>query len=275
MIWAIIPVKPLRESKSRLSAVLTPEERARLTGFLLQRTLGILSKIPAIDRIMVVSRDPEALKVARQGGAITLVEGDRPGLNVALLRAAYVAAARRASSLLILPSDLPLLTEADVQMMLIGAMPANGLRPVTGMANGHSNGYQNGHSTNSPNGHNKDHLHSPNGHLNGVNGHINGTQGSVTVHDATATNPRLVLPEYPKAITICPDHHEDGTNALFIRPAIGFTFRYGPDSFHQHIQEAEQHGMFYRVVHAPGIKFDLDTEADWMMYQTIFRQETG
>jgi 2-phospho-L-lactate guanylyltransferase len=254
MIWAIVPVKPLRESKSRLSGVLTPDERAELTSFLLQRTLRILHQVSAIDQVMVVSRDPAVLKIARQSGAMTLVEGSRPGLNVALLRAAYVAAAQRATSLLILPSDLPLLTTADIEMMLTGATPANGLRPGNGhypdpsasRLNGHSNGYSNG-----------------NGHSNGM-GHVNGHHGPQN---------SVPLPDYAKAMTICPDHHEDGTNALFIRPATDFNFHYGLGSFHQHIKEAERLEMFYRVVHAPGIKFDLDTESDWTTYRTVFHQE--
>ena len=252
MIWAIVPVKPLRESKSRLSGVLTPDERAELTSFLLQRTLRILRQIAAIDQVMVVSRDPAVLKIARQSHAVTLVEGSRPGLNVALLRAAYVAAAQRATSLLILPSDLPLLTVADVEMMLTGATPANGLRPGNGHHLDPSSNHLNGHS----NGHH-------NGHSNGT-GHVNGFSEPHNL---------VPLPDYARAMTICPDHHEDGTNALFIRPATDFNFHYGLGSFYQHIKEAERLQMFYRVVHAPGIKFDLDTEGDWATYRTVFRQE--
>lgn len=257
MLWAIIPVKPLRESKSRLSGVLSPDERAELTRFVLQRTLRILRQVEAVDQIMVVSRDPGLLKMARQTGAMTLVEGSRPGLNVALTRAAYVAAAQRATSLLILPSDLPLLTVADVQMMLTGANPANGLRPGNGYyqehTNGHThlNGYHNGHS--------------PKG--NGIirpssSGQSNGNQATNGQQQTAAAT-----------MTICPDHHEDGTNALYIRPATGFTFYYGVGSFHKHLQEAARLGMFYRIIHAPGIKFDLDTESDWQTYQTVFYRE--
>lgn len=269
MNWAIIPVKPLRESKSRLAAVLSPDERADLTGFLLQRTLKILLQTPLIDRIMVVSRDPEALKLARQGGAVTLAEGDRPGLNVALLRAAYVAAAQRATSLLILPSDLPLLTVADVEMMLTGAIPANGLRPVNHYNNG--NGFHNG------NGRHNGFIHH-NGHTPAplLNGHHNG-HSSESHHDRHLNGHNeqedLPLSHYPKAMTICPDHHQDGTNALFIRPATDFNFYYGQGSFNLHLQEAARQKMFYRVVHAPGMKFDLDTERDWATYKSVFQKE--
>lgn len=263
MNWAIIPVKPLRESKSRLAAVLSPDERADLTGFLLQRTITILSQTLLIDRIMVVSRDPEALKLARQSGAVTLVEGDRPGLNVALLRAAYVAAAQRATSLLILPSDLPLLTVADVEMMLTGAIPANGLRPVNNYSNG--NGHHNGFI------HHNGHTPPPilNGHSNGHNSESSNGQ-HLNDHSEQEDLP---FNHYPKAMTICPDHHQDGTNALFIRPATDFNFYYGQGSFSLHLQEAARQNMFYRVVHAPGMKFDLDTERDWATYKNVFQKE--
>lgn len=256
MLWAIIPVKPLRESKSRLSGVLSPDERAELTRFVLQRTLRILRQVEAVDQIMVVSRDPGLLKMARQIGAVTLVEGSRPGLNVALTRAAYVAAAQRATSLLILPSDLPLLTAADVQMMLTGATPANGLRPGNGYYQELKNGpiQLNGQQTAGKVNGNGIPYH------NGSNGHH-------------PNNELHKLPVAAAAMTICPDHHEDGTNALYIRPATGFTFHYGVGSFHKHLQEAARLGMFYRIIHAPGIKFDLDTESDWRTYQTVFYRE--
>lgn len=256
MIWAIIPVKPLRESKSRLAGVLTADERASLTSRLLQRTLSILKQVPGLDRVMVVSRDPVVLKIARLGGAMTLVEGDRPGLNTALRRAAYVAAAQWASGLLILPCDLPLLTPADVNMMLTGATPGNGLRPGNGYDNGHlpSSGYShNGYQPDQHPEHHENGYHSLNGHhTNGNNGH----------------SPVSLL----RSMTICPDHHEDGTNALFIQPGTDFAFHYGLGSFQQHIEEARRQNMFYRIVHAPGIKFDLDTENDWFTYQTVAPQ---
>jgi len=40
-MWAIVPVKELANSKSRLAAVLSAEERAALTRRLLRRTLGV------------------------------------------------------------------------------------------------------------------------------------------------------------------------------------------------------------------------------------------
>lgn len=113
-IWAVIPVKPLRDSKSRLAHILTPDQRAELTSQLLQRTLHAIKESEQIYRTLVISRDPAVLKLARQEGVFTFNEGDRQGLNPAVTRAAGVTAARRADSILILPADLPFITAEDI-----------------------------------------------------------------------------------------------------------------------------------------------------------------
>jgi 2-phospho-L-lactate guanylyltransferase len=207
--WAIIPVKPLRDSKSRLAGILPARKRAQLTVDILRRTLEILDNSPAIDRTLVVSRDPAVLKEARLGGASTYVETDRQDLNLALTRAAHVATAQHADCLLILPADLPLIEPADVEMILSALKP----------------------SSDSKNGINLGHLQ--------------------------------------RTMAICTDHMQDGTNALAICPPVGFKFQYGPGSFQLHLDEAERLGMARRIVHAPSIKFDLDTEEDWRTYQVI------
>jgi len=120
-LWAIVPVKPLRRGKSRLSNVLTNTERAALNRHLLNNTIQTLKNIPKIEHVMVVSRDAEALSMARDLGARTLQEGSDTNLNLALERATAIASAYTTSGVLILPVDLPLITEEDVQAMLARA----------------------------------------------------------------------------------------------------------------------------------------------------------
>lgn len=213
--WAIIPVKPLRYGKSRLSHILSPEERAQLTGKMLSHTLQVLNKVAPIYRSLVISRDPAALKIARQYGAYSYGEGDKQDLNVALTRAAHIAAAQEATGVLIVPADLPLITVEDVEMMLAGVTP------------------------------------------------------SVNISRARDYNNGVVGLHYPRTVTICPDRAEGGTNALYVSPPIGFEFQYGEDSFQMHLQEAQRLGMQSRIIHAPGLKFDLDTEEDWHTYQAL------
>jgi 2-phospho-L-lactate guanylyltransferase len=117
-LWAIVPVKPLRHGKSRLAEVLSQDERADLNQRLLVHTLDTLGIIPEIDQVLVVSRDPAALALARDHGARTVQENGSNELNLALTRATVVARSYITGSVLILPADLPLLTPEDVRAML-------------------------------------------------------------------------------------------------------------------------------------------------------------
>lgn len=213
--WAIIPVKPLRYGKSRLSRILSPDQRAELTTKMLHRTLKVLSRVPGIFRTLVISRDPVALKIARQYDAYTYGEGEKQDLNLALSRAAHIAAAQEASGILIIPADLPLITVEDVEMMLSGVAPT--------MASARTGDFRN---------------------------------GSFAYHQ-------------PRSVAICPDRQEEGTNALYVAPPTGFEFRYGEGSYARHLKEAQRLGMPSRIIHAPGLKFDLDTEEDWHTLQAL------
>lgn len=118
-IWAIVPVKPLRRGKSRLSSVLSDDDRALLNSRMLVHTLEVIQLIPEIEQTLVVSRDPSALTLAREIGAKTLQEDGAPHLNTALRRAATVATLYSTSGVLILPADLPLLQPGDITEILI------------------------------------------------------------------------------------------------------------------------------------------------------------
>jgi 2-phospho-L-lactate guanylyltransferase len=117
-VWAIVPVKPLRRSKSRLSPVLSDDERAALSQDMLLRTLDVLAKVPKLEHTLVVSRDPKALALAREHGARTVMERGTPELNRALIRATVVAKGYGVSAVLILPADLPLISQADVEQLI-------------------------------------------------------------------------------------------------------------------------------------------------------------
>ena len=91
MIWAIVPVKPLRRGKSRLAGTLSEDQRTDLNRELLKHTIETLTELKEITQVLVVSRDPAALAIARDYGARTLREDGSPKLNTALTRAAAVA----------------------------------------------------------------------------------------------------------------------------------------------------------------------------------------
>lgn len=109
-LWVIVPVKPLRRGKSRLASVLSPEERAILNQTMLANTLRILQSVEEVDQVVVISRDSGVLGLARDFQARTVQEDGRSQLNAALQRATVVANMYGATSVLILPADLPLLS---------------------------------------------------------------------------------------------------------------------------------------------------------------------
>lgn len=120
---AIVPVKPFAEAKTRLAEVLGPVERAQLARRLLERTLHKATHARGLARVVVISRDSEALQLARRRGAWSVVES-HPGLNEALEQATRVCVANGARAVLILPADLPRLRVRDIEQIIALGEPA-------------------------------------------------------------------------------------------------------------------------------------------------------
>jgi 2-phospho-L-lactate guanylyltransferase len=114
--WAVLPAKPFEEAKSRLDAVLSAAERHDLARGLLVHSLEALRDCDAIDQVLAVSADPEVLLLAEEHGAVRLQE-NRAGLNQALVQARRHAVEHGALSLLVLASDLPLVSAADIDAL--------------------------------------------------------------------------------------------------------------------------------------------------------------
>ena len=116
--WAIVPVKPMRRAKSRLGSVLGAEERLALSREMLNRVLEALVGVPEIERTLLVSRDSEAMALARHHGARTLSERPPIDLNQALQQATRAAVGSGASAVLVVPADLPLVTADDLRELV-------------------------------------------------------------------------------------------------------------------------------------------------------------
>jgi 2-phospho-L-lactate guanylyltransferase len=117
-LWAIVPIKPLRRGKSRLSSILSEEERAQLNHQLFLNTINVLREVKSISDILVVSRDSDVLTEAREMDVRTVTENGTPELNNALRRASLFSKTFSTEGVLIVPADLPLLTPQDVESFL-------------------------------------------------------------------------------------------------------------------------------------------------------------
>jgi 2-phospho-L-lactate guanylyltransferase len=114
-LWVIVPVKPLRRSKSKLTNVLSEEERAVLNLNMYENTLKALKDISIPHQVLVVSKDSSVLSLARSYKTKTLQEDGESGLNLALKKSIQVVKAYSAQSVLILPADLPFITKEDIE----------------------------------------------------------------------------------------------------------------------------------------------------------------
>jgi 2-phospho-L-lactate guanylyltransferase len=111
--WAIIPVKSFALGKSRLAAVLGAEQRAALNRRLFGRLIEAARGSFSADRIAVVTGDPLLLALVQAQGMHGLQDTD-DGLNAALGLGCRHAIEHGAHAVVVLPSDLPLITAADV-----------------------------------------------------------------------------------------------------------------------------------------------------------------
>jgi 2-phospho-L-lactate guanylyltransferase len=117
-VFAVVPVKELWRTKSRLGPILDPGARAGLTLYMMGRVVSALQGA-GIENVCVVSPDRIVLEEARERGAAPRLQESR-GLNPALEEGRLWTMERGASALLVLPADLPLLDAEDVREVLGG-----------------------------------------------------------------------------------------------------------------------------------------------------------
>lgn len=118
--WAVIPVKGLNESKSRLVDFLG-DKRSRLVEALLQDVLSSVSESLVFDKVVLVSPDENVSRLAN-GRRITFLRQTGLGLNRAVEQANRIAGRQNASSSTVILGDIPLAEPSDyAEIFEIGA----------------------------------------------------------------------------------------------------------------------------------------------------------
>ncbi len=114
--WLVIPVKSLRDGKTRLASALDPVQRREFMDRLLVHTLDQAAQFPGLERTLVVSACSETRIRASALGAHVLNESGR-GLNAALKLAHDNLQQRSTTQMLVVPCDLPLLGSEDLRYL--------------------------------------------------------------------------------------------------------------------------------------------------------------
>lgn len=110
----LLPVKHLHNSKQRLSALLTPEERFGLAQAMLADTFRAISGVRRADKIFVVTNYSPAIEAAREYGWEVLTENQQISESSSVDFASRQCESLGVTALLRLPLDLPLLQSRDI-----------------------------------------------------------------------------------------------------------------------------------------------------------------
>lgn len=117
-LWAIIPVKPLISGKTRLSKVLDDKSRMALIKILVSRTIKSINNTKQFEHCLVISNDHEILEIARKRRVETLFEESPIDLNRAIVKGIEFVKENSGEKVLVLHSDLPLITTKNLNEIL-------------------------------------------------------------------------------------------------------------------------------------------------------------
>lgn len=112
---AIIPVKTFSNAKTRLD--LKGENKIDFCKLMLEEVLQTLSITPKINKIIVVSKDQEALEISKKFNATQIVD-DETGVNDAISLADDFLQKNDFDASLVIPQDIPFLKTQDIDFLL-------------------------------------------------------------------------------------------------------------------------------------------------------------
>jgi 2-phospho-L-lactate guanylyltransferase len=123
-IWAVVPVKDTAAAKLRLAPVLPAHLRRALALAMLEDVLAALAQVQDLDGRLLVTTDPEALRLAARYDCAAMAEGADDGHTGAVTAAARRLAHEGRQSMLTLPGDIPLVTAAEIGQVIAAHHPA-------------------------------------------------------------------------------------------------------------------------------------------------------
>ena len=122
---ALVPERGFRTGKSRLSPVLTPEERDELGRWMLGRVLVALRESDSVGRVAILSEDDEVLAFAGENGAAG-IRCESAEMNADLEKGRAWSLSKGAGALLVIPGDLPALRAIEVDSLIELGEKTNG-----------------------------------------------------------------------------------------------------------------------------------------------------
>jgi 2-phospho-L-lactate guanylyltransferase len=123
VIFAVLPVKNPQNAKQRLSGFLSAGQRQTLARILFKQTLAALCQANGIDEVAVATSDPGIAEHARRSGVLVFDEGEQVSHSLSADAACLRAIKLGATTVLLVPIDVPLVSPADFSQLAAAARP--------------------------------------------------------------------------------------------------------------------------------------------------------
>lgn len=117
-MWAIVPLKSPHLAKSRLAAVLSPDDRRAYFFELAQRAINALKATRGVERVAVITADEEVAAFARRLGARVLQEAVEAGTAQAFASAIEQLRPHALRRVLMVAGDLPLVSSRALEVVV-------------------------------------------------------------------------------------------------------------------------------------------------------------
>lgn len=112
-IAAVIPMKSLHSAKSRLSNILTAQQRKNLAMYLLDATIKEIKKSCIISEIIIVSND-KAVKNYSCLNNLKFIKDSEEGVNKAVILADNYCINNGINANIVIPHDLPFISAKEI-----------------------------------------------------------------------------------------------------------------------------------------------------------------
>jgi len=118
VIAAVVPVKDFASAKQRLEAILSLADRRRLAEAMFRDVLSALTSASDLESIAIVTKDKQAIAMATEMNVFVIREPENRGETEAVTLATEVMVNRGVQTMLVVPGDIPLITEEDVKAVI-------------------------------------------------------------------------------------------------------------------------------------------------------------
>jgi len=115
-IAAIIPVKTFSKAKTRLN--LLSDQKEAICRIMLEEVARTISNTKNIDKIIVVSKDDEALKLCKKFDVKEIFDHDESGVNHAVSLADRYLENSEYDASIVFPQDVPFMQSEDIDNLI-------------------------------------------------------------------------------------------------------------------------------------------------------------